>query len=445
MPVAEDTCKRLSVLFVVLVTIAASVVLTAPAIADVAAQAQVKTLDRDLEPVIVRGSAVPSLNGVPVADLYVYKFNGDSLDGPIPAQVDEITNTGLYTTTDNLVLDDRDEVVFMAKDLGDRPASTVALLGLPINANNWYEIEVADPLSLDKKGWAYLVQRSSSVPVSGDYVDYSEGNKHITADQYEVGFATAFPGLNYLALNGNSTNILDRTKIRVRLGILGFTEEALGSPQIVEVKDGPVRVILRQTGMGTLGSSAAEARSTYLAYASLLQVTASVNFTLSVSDLNSVRTSVDFSSAVYGATFYNANTPSGVTIDGNPDTVAATPLSNWSQVSHTTGRLVQVFDPTPAGGTPQDYYCDNSTSGTECDDTSKTGDGFSYGDAGLLVDGNVNHNFSVESWFFVLSPNMGQNVGTTYLHYYSNRLKPMAFLQADRKVVYLPVILENTQ
>jgi hypothetical protein len=359
--------------------------------------------------------------------------------------VDEITTSGVYTTTDNLVLDDRDQIVFMAKDLGDRPTGMAALLGLPINPNNWYEIEVADPLNLQKKGWAYLVQRTSSVPVSGDYVDYNPVNKHITADQYEAGLATLFPGLNYLTLNGNSTDTLDRTKIRVRFGILGFTEEALGSPQIVEVKDGPVRVILREAGTGDLGSATAEASSTYLAYASLLQVTASVNFTLSILDLSSVRTSVDFSSAAVGATFYNANTPNGVTIDGNPDTVDATPLSNWFQVSHTTGRLVQVFDPMSVGGTPAGYYCDNITSGTECDGTSKTGDGLSYGDAGVLVDGNVNHNFSIVSWLFVLPADVGQNEGTTYMHYYSNRLRVEAFLQADRKFIYLPIILKNTQ
>jgi hypothetical protein len=125
--------------------------------------------------------------------------------------------------------------------------------------------------------------------------------------------------------------------------------------------------------------------------------------------------------------------------------VAATPLSNWAEVSHTTGRLIQVSDPAPAGGTQKNYYCDDNSAGTtECDGTPRTGTNGSYGDAGILTEGNVNPSFTIESWLFVLAA--GQEiVGETYQEYSSKPLNPMAFLRGERSTIFLPIILKNSQ
>jgi hypothetical protein len=452
--------RKLSwVLFALLLPMVVSAVLISQTVAAATVQAtQIKTLDRDEEPVIVTGSKISALLGTPVDDLFVYTYSGNSLSGQIPVQVDEVTAAGNYTTTEDGLLDLNDEIVFMAVDLGDQPTDTSALTGLPISPN-WYEIEVIDPLT-GKRGWAYLVSSNTLAPTfSGNYVDYNGTTKRITTnpEHYELGLATSYVGLDYLTLNGDSTNILDRTKLRAVFdaGILGtvtLTEEDLENPEIVLVKDGPVRVILRQAVTADPGGPITEASlsTTNLAYASLLQATASVSFTLpGFVDIASVRTSVDFNSAVSGARFYNANTPSnGVLIDGQPDVVAATPLSNWTQVSTTTGRLVQVSDPTPVGGTAQkNYYCDDDDPNPlalECDGTKKTGDDVSYGDAGVLIEGSVNQSFMLKSWLFVPAAGQG-NVGETYQEYSSQPLKSMAFLQGERPTIFLPLILKNSQ
>jgi hypothetical protein len=448
--------QHLLVLFVLLALMVMSVALSGQAFADVVAQAsQAKTLDRDLEPVILKGSQVVALIDAPVEDLFVYTFDGNSLSGQIPVQVDEVTASGSYTTTGDGLLDAEDEIVFMAADLGDQPANMTELFTLPISAT-WYEIEVTNPLSTTQKGWAYLVRSDTLAHISKDYVDYNSTTKRITTnpEHYRLGLATLYAGLDYLTLNGHSTDILDRTKIRAVfdagfLGTVTLTEEALQNPEIDLVKDGPVRVILQQavtTGPGGLLPDA-NLSTTHLAYNSLLQASARVSFTLpSLVDLISVRTSVDLSSAASGATFYNANTPGGVTIDGSPDSVAATPLSNWAQISHATGRLIQVSDPTPAGGAQTNYYCDDNSAGTtECDGTPRTGTNGSYGDAGILTEGNVNPSFTIESWLFVLESGQ-DNVGDKYAGYFNlnNRLQIMAYLQGVRSTLFLPLILKNS-
>jgi hypothetical protein len=455
---AEYVRKRLLVLFVTLALIGVSVVPAGQAIADATTQAsQAKTLDRDLEPVIVEGSQVSALLDTPVEHLFVYTFSGNSLGGQIPVQVDERTAGGSYKAVGDGQLDLEDEIVFMAADLGDRPANITELYTLPISAT-WYEIEVTNPLSTTQKGWAYLVGSDTLTHISKDYVDYNSTTKRITTnpDHYRLGLATLYAGLDYLTLNGNSTDILDRTKIRAVfdagfLGTVTLTEEALENPEIDLVKDGPVRVILQQSVAAGPGDPISEASltTTNLAYNSLLEASASISFTLpGFVDLISVRTSVDLSSAASGATFYNANTPGGVPIDGDDssDSVVATPFSNWAQVSHTTGRLIQVSDPTPAGGTQKNYYCDDNSAGTtECDGSPRTGANGSYGDAGILTEGNVNPSFTIESWLFVLESGQ-DNVGDKYARYFdtNNRLRAVAYLQGVRSTLFLPIILKNS-
>ena len=78
-------CKRSLILCVTSALIIFGVGLVGQGIADVAAQAgQIRTLDRDLEPVVVKGSQVPVLDGAPVGELFVYKYSGNILVGPNP-------------------------------------------------------------------------------------------------------------------------------------------------------------------------------------------------------------------------------------------------------------------------------------------------------------------------------------------------------------------------
>ncbi len=122
-----------------------------------------RSLDRELDPVIVIGEKLYHLLGASIEHLALLKYEDNNFE-PIPFQVDEKDSEGRFIMTqgeeagrddDEGCLDENDELVFMAQDLGGR-----AIL------DDWQqqytgsmEIEVIDPLS-NWKGWVYLVTAS---------------------------------------------------------------------------------------------------------------------------------------------------------------------------------------------------------------------------------------------------------------------------------------------
>ena len=84
--------KQLSALSVFLILISVGLALTGQIVAS--SPVEVETLDRELEPVIIKGSDVIFLNGAPVEHLFVYTYTGTGFGGQIPIQVDEVTASG---------------------------------------------------------------------------------------------------------------------------------------------------------------------------------------------------------------------------------------------------------------------------------------------------------------------------------------------------------------
>jgi hypothetical protein len=358
-----------------------------------------RTLDRDLEPVIITGAAVSALAGFPIDELFVYTYRGGGWE-QIPAQVDEVTATGAYITTEDGLLDANDEVVFMAMDLGDQAVGMVPTAdGQPISAL-WYEIEVTDPISPTRKGWAYLVRSSVLIPTfTADYVSFDSFLHRINGVTYHLGYATPRPWMDYLTLGDGMVDILDRApKSRLCFGIICFPESLSPDLQDDLIKDGPVRLIVRNGRVLAHGAMA--------------------SWTISVPDTggaSSIRFSADFNSAASGATYYNAVVPAGVTVDGITDTVPAEPVSPWWQLSTSDGTLIQVADTTSIGGTQYNYYVDNSEF-----DWLDTGDRLHYGDTGVYV-ADPNQSFTYTFTIYFL-PGSQPNVGDTYEAYFMQPL-----------------------
>lgn len=306
-------------------------------LAMVGSAATTMTFDRNFEPVVVTGMTVGALTGFPVNQLFVYAYSG-GVWRQIPAQVDEVTATGDYTTTEDSLLNANDEIVFMAKDLGEQaPVNMPITASLPISLT-WYEIEVNDPISPTQRGWAYLVRsRVLTQTLTADYVGFDPATHRIHGEIYSLGFATPRPWADYLTLGNSGVDILDRTKMRLNciIPLICPITEDKGLPlQDHLIKDGPVRVIVRGGRV--------------LAYGSLLSWTTSISIArLFAGD---IRFSIDFNQAVTGSIYYNAVVPGGVTVNGITDTVPAVPLSPWWQVSTSHGTLVQVADATSIGG-----------------------------------------------------------------------------------------------
>jgi hypothetical protein len=359
-----------------------------------------KTLDRDFEPVIITGTAFSALAGLSIDELFVYTYRGGVWE-QIPAQVDEVTATGAYTTTEDGLLDANDEIVFMAMDLGDQAVGRVPTAdGQPISAL-WYEIEVTDPISPTRKGWAYLVHSSVLTPTfTADYVSFDPIQLRINGLNYHLGFAPSRPWLEYLSFGDSETDILDRTpKLRCCWGEnCWYTEDSAGDVKDDLIRDGPVRAIMRN----------GRAR----AYGTMASWTIPVPIILLT---NRIRFSTDFNSAASGATFYNAVVPDGVTVDGVPDDVPATPPSSWAQLSTSMGTIIQVADNSPIGGNQTNYYVDDATT-----DTADTGDMQHYADTGISAT-NPNRSFTYTFAFYFLAGSQ-PNIGAVYEAYFMQPL-----------------------
>jgi pimeloyl-ACP methyl ester carboxylesterase len=403
-------CRRPLALLILFLSLGGfSVALASLAVAD--AVPTVKIPDRELEPVILTGRAVAALTSLPADELIVYAHSGGGWT-QIPFQVDEVTAAGAYTTTEDGLLDANDEIVFMARDLGDRaPPNVSPTAKLPISPG-WYEIEVIDPLSPTLKGWAYLVHSSVLTPsVTADYVDFAPAFHRINAADYGLGFGVTHTGMDYLTLGSGGMEILDRTKTRLDCGIpfiCPITEETMSPLPDDLIKDGPVRVIARGGQVLAYGSMARWS-STY-----------DVPWFL----WGSVRISTDFNEAATGAVYYSAVVTEGVTVDGITDTIPTGHLSAWWQLSTDTGTLIHVADTSSIGGIQSNYYVDNAEW-----DASDTGDRRHYGDTGVRIDApRLSFTYTATAYFL---QDLQPNVGSTYEAFSSHPLLATARFYGD--------------
>ena len=109
-------------------------------------------------------------------------------------------------------------------------------------------------------------------------------------------------------------------------------------------------------------------------------------------------------------------------------------------MSTATGTVIQTSDISRAGGTPANYYEDNSTprpvctplNGPECD----TGDLKRYGDTGTIVAGpNLNFTYFFNLYFLA---GRQANLGSTYQAYFA---QPLHAVAQRKGPVYLPLVV----
>ena len=335
-----------------------------------AAGAAPRTLDRNLDPVIVAGQALPAFSGVSLAQLFVYAYLGSAWF-QIPSQLDEVSN-GLIVASEDSKLDANDQLVFMGADTGDQAPADAWIADINSMQYPRYEIEVTDPTSPAKKGWVY-VYRSATLAntVVSDYVNYETGPRLTRANNYVLRLIQNRIGIDRLEMNGSGINILDRTKLRGYTQSRTFTEEDIPNyPSPVMIRDGRVRIVmsLRTGPTEHIRMIGYRSRFEYNVWHLALPPNATGG-----------RLSVDQSPAAAGHVYYDANNVTGTTVDGIPDTPTVTPPTLWFQVSGSTGTCVVVVDYQGAEKVST-YYKDDKTA-----DPADTGDKMSYGDVGLYT------------------------------------------------------------
>lgn len=322
-----------------------------------------KTLTRLHDPVIVKTAL---LTGLPVKDTggyRLYSIQHGSLS-PIPFQfdqrnsADDIVFSGAETSG-GFRFDENDELVFMAKDTGDRMTAGL----LPATHDAAVEIEVTDPVD-GGRGWAYLLHFSAHAP-SASLVTYAtfdaETNQaralYYTVDYYrERNFST---GLRIAPVaGGTGENILDRMKLRVHptFSMLLttwsplFTEEDF-SVRIDGIKNGPVRAIRRVRQWLNLGQFFPDMPGgtayTYFYFSSFMTPSTFSVPWLVVKTLRSFQFSAE--NEIHGdtieMTYRDAVNPHNLTFSGkNNGTEAVTSKDHeWYVISGKQGTYLQAF------------------------------------------------------------------------------------------------------
>ena len=207
---------------------------------------------REWQPLILKGSQLPSLSGVDIGHLEVLAIH-DGKAEPIPFQVDEVSHEGNYALPEGPAgkpgkprpsFSPDDEIALMLSDLGEKGAPTAQL---PSQA---LEIEVADPLGGPLR-YAYVGVTGAPRLSDRRYVAFDPRTDSIETDHYRVGLSNGLPTdfVTQGRVGERRPNLIDRMKVRLTTLVIGlirfsFSEDDIHS-ELLAWKVGPIRVVRR--------------------------------------------------------------------------------------------------------------------------------------------------------------------------------------------------------
>ncbi|MFQ5664845.1 MAG: hypothetical protein ACE5I7_00275 [Candidatus Binatia bacterium] len=321
-----------------------------------------KTLTRFHDPVIVSTSLLAGLADHRTAQSRLYSARRGVLV-PIPFQFDARHGDGDVVFPDTaadqeFVFDDNDELVFMAKDTGDRVPRSV----LPSQSDAALEIAVTDPLT-GEQGWTYLLHFPGAPPPRSPvtYATFDVQTNQARTPLYTMEY---YPGRNFFtgmriapAAGGTGENILDRMKVRVNptFSLLLtswsplFTEEDF-SVKIDGVKNGAVRAIRRVRQWLNLGKFFPHVPGgTVYTYYYFSSFSTPSKFSIPWLVLKALRGfrfvgANDFRNSAIGMTYWDAANPQGLPYTGhNHATVNRSQDHGWWVVSGRGGTCLHAF------------------------------------------------------------------------------------------------------
>jgi hypothetical protein len=388
------------------------------------------TLDRDSDPVVLSGTSIAAFTGVAPGDVVAFRWSGSWQQ--IPVQVDEkdqvefarvygfydtatnptgsaqgalgvfaeqYTDSGTFTGPDSdPSVDADDEIVFMAKDAGDRPSEFSEPAG--VVSNSGVQVQIDDPLD-GGFAYVYLFESAGGLDpsagqqyvtydfdlLSGDYkttylLNGGPGTSHgpqvnaedstITTAYYERhwSFRWTNDDLAIFAGGASGVDILEKRDYWIAPGSCGRHNATFNAQEGAFFANiqGPVRAIRSYMG----SNSGPLTQSEHIYYERREDT---VNFARVHSRPATGIVYADLNANAIGMTYADSSNTAGVTIDGVPDVVTPGPLS-WEVVTGTPGSLVSVssFDtdiPNYFDGVTS-YYQDESNTGTnicqECEE-----------------------------------------------------------------------------
>jgi uncharacterized repeat protein (TIGR02543 family) len=386
---------------------------------------------RSHDPLIIQGQSVPDYVGQSIKNIAVYRYSASTEQWEsLLFQIDELDETQLYFGEKDGLLSLNDEIVFLARDLGDQAPQ-----------GNWpdddnarharrYEVLVTDPIDLDSTGYAYLFYSETLEKRSDSYFRYSEDEDWITTPTYTAWHAQhGFQAGLYLntSAGGDSINIVERQKFRVIGRVLGtndvipITEEMdedisllnglasihayVGPKSIQYVPGGTVRqhryLELEYRLNGKILTYDIDKQGSYQFLTTFYPTFAewkSGNLTIDeIENVNirEVRVTTDLRGNAWGMQFYNPyNFDPPIRVDKTTDDYDHTlpwPGNSWhmivanpddpdKRVNHATLLTVTKIPTVPTGTTGQ-FYLKDSQDRVDYD----TGDDKSWGDSGFQM------------------------------------------------------------
>ncbi|MHA1570112.1 MAG: hypothetical protein ACTSXZ_11640, partial [Alphaproteobacteria bacterium] len=153
-----------------------------------AAEVAAKNLTRDVDPVVISGKQIPTMNNRPIDQLRLYALKNGALQ-PVPFQIDQRDPNGELVfplgdqptaDTDAGRFDANDELVFMAMDAGDHAAKPP----LPDNCRQAVLITLRDPQT-GRQAYVYLLAFDDPPPpAKTDYVSWDAAGRNIISQMY---------------------------------------------------------------------------------------------------------------------------------------------------------------------------------------------------------------------------------------------------------------------
>lgn len=406
------------------------------------------TLDRPYESRVVKGSGLTKFDGSPLEQLHLYAYHSETNSWkPIPFQFDELGADQYYSDGDGL-LNERDELVFMVRDLGDRVTSDNWIDNIEAQNNQRYEIVVYNHPELTQKGWAYLYKSSTITEKSSTgYMNYDPQQDKVTSTYYEAGF-NANGVLNDFVITtengGNGIDILDRQKMRIG-GLMGpgmeyeMNEDSIRKANIDYIA-GPVRVIRRiRNNIIVAGDTLfKDLKITSRFYPFSMQYSGHATF-YEQQGVGLVRQSWDFNENAVGMTFHSTNNRD-IPVDGQADGALDDSLThdalNWMMVTGNQGTVYAVNDLSFIGSSQRLYFWDNA-SGSTGDDTYDTGDNKSYGDMGLIIKGyRIKDILDFKTTVYFLPANQSPDIGEALQEEFADLLACDCY-------IHLPMALDD--
>jgi hypothetical protein len=400
---------------------------------------------RDYEPIVLTGSDVSKYLGLPVSQIFAYSYNqaGDTWT-QLPLQIDEKDDSShVWVPTPNNILDANDEIVFMARDMGDQVPSTNQWIDDEDSRNyERYEIIATDPNAGGSQAYLYFYVSSTLQDNAPSYVTYTPPELDNGADV--ISGITYVEGHNINGIpdrweipveaGGSGVDILDRQKLRINATYgfnLPITEEWLIFVKFDDPIIGKVRICRRIWLRDFLGFYTFNIPMYYYPY-SVDSKGASITLDPAEIQVSLIRQSfdLDLKDGAPEMKFYNAQNVD-IVIDGDSDGLNSDlvfkPDVNWFLVTGDQGSILTLTELTELG-TTQLYYHDDSL-GTTADGTADTGDMESWGDNGILITGsNLAGRFSISYMNYFLSSNQSSEVGTEFA---SNFKFPLNIIQSS--------------